>query len=532
MRRRFEALAGHGFDVLVIGGGIYGAWVACDAARRGLRTALVERDDWAAGTSSASSKLIHGGLRYLEYGRLGLVRKALAERRLLARLAPHRVRPLRFVLPVYRGGRVGPLRLRLGLALYDLLAGGDQPVPGHGRLSPAELARDFSFLEARGLRAAFTFGDCQTDDARLTLEVVAAAQEAGAVAANGAEAVDLLRAGGRVAGAWVEDRVTGRATEVEATVTVNCAGPWMPELSADAPPVRLSKGVHLVLPALPVPDAFLLPAAEGGRVVFLIPWHGRTLVGTTDTPHEGPPAPAAVEPADEAALLGAANRVLAGAPWGAGDIISRFVGLRVLPDTGAATSAITREVRIHDHGDGLITPVGGKLTSARADAAAMVDMVVSRLGRGPRPCATGDRPLPWTPPTDPAWRRQRQARGEELGMDPVTAHGVLDRLGSRVDELHRLLAERPDLARPLVAGAPFCRGEVAHAARHEMPLTLADILRRRLPLLLVAPPSATELADAAALAGEILGWDARRREAEIRAVRQEDGAPHAAHARS
>jgi glycerol-3-phosphate dehydrogenase len=305
----------------------------------------------------------------------------------------------------------------------------------------------------------------------------------------------------------------------------------MPALNSGRPTVRLSKGVHLVLPALPGSDAYLLPAAAGGRVVFLLPWHGRTLVGTTDTAYTGPPGQAHAEPQDVAELLAAANRVLAGAPWSEADIISHFTGVRTLPDTGAAASAaITREFRLHDAGDGLLTPVGGKLTSARHDAAAIVDRIYRCLGRTVVPCATAHRALPWAPPDAPGWWQEKAAAGQALGLDRDTAHGILQRLGTQVDQLHALLAQRPDLARRLVAGAPFCRGEILHAARHEMAQNLVDILRRRLPLLLVAPPSGAEAADAALLAGEALGWDSTRRAAEIRTVIAHTGAPVELHA--
>ena len=230
MKREFEKLRTGPFDLLVIGGGIYGAWIAYDAALRGLRVAIVEKEDWAAGTSSASSKLIHGGLRYLEHRHFGLVRRALDERRRLCRLAPHRMAPLRFVLPVYEGARAGRLRLKLGLWLYDRLGGKRQPVPRHESLARADFQRDYPFIEQDRLRGGFTYGDVVTDDARYTLEIVDGAIGAGVVAVNRAEAHGLLQEFGRVAGARIEDRETGKRIEVRATVP-----PTVP-----APGVRIS----------------------------------------------------------------------------------------------------------------------------------------------------------------------------------------------------------------------------------------------------------------------------------------------------
>ena len=224
--RNVSALRRNQFDLLVIGGGIYGAWTAYDAALRGLRVALVEKNDWAAGTSSASSKLIHGGLRYLEHYEFGLVRHALAERRVLSRIAPHLVRPLNFMVPVWKDSRVGRLQLLAGLTLYDFLATGKQPVPRFKSYSGSRMLRHFPYIEGEGLRGGLRYGDCQEDDARMTLFVAAAAQGAGAVCANRVEALELMEDGGAVVGARLRDTETGAAFELRAGCVVNAAGPW------------------------------------------------------------------------------------------------------------------------------------------------------------------------------------------------------------------------------------------------------------------------------------------------------------------
>ncbi|HKQ61575.1 MAG TPA: glycerol-3-phosphate dehydrogenase/oxidase, partial [Candidatus Polarisedimenticolaceae bacterium] len=347
MKREFARLGAGAFDLVVVGGGIYGAWTAYDAALRGLRVALVEQRDWAAGTSSASSKLIHGGLRYLEQLRFGLVRQGLNERARLLRLGPHRVRPLRFVLPVYAGDRVGLRRLQLGLWLYDRLGGGALERPA--TLAPGELRRRCAFVRGEGLQAGLTFGDAQTDDARFTLEIVDGACAAGAVAVNRARA-ELVAREGAIAGVIVHDLESDQRTELRARAVVCCAGPWTDELLRGVVPegalrTRYSKGVHLALPALAGDAALLVMPRADRRVVFLLPWYGRTLVGTTDTDYAGRPEDARAEPADVAYLLGEANRVLGGAGWSAADVQASFAGVRTLPRTGATRpSEVSREL--------------------------------------------------------------------------------------------------------------------------------------------------------------------------------------------
>jgi glycerol-3-phosphate dehydrogenase len=524
MLRSVGKLASRNFDLLVVGGGIYGAWTAYDAALRGLSVALIERDDWAAGTSSASSKLIHGGLRYLEQREFALVRRTLDERRRLARLGPHRVRPLRFLLPVYAGDRVGPWRLRLGLWLYDRLAGPDQPVPRARRLGASE-ARERWPLDTCGLRGAFTFGDCQTDDARFALEIVDGAVARGAVAANRVEATSLIVEGGRVRGAAVEDRETGATAEVRAGAVVACTGPWTARwVGARVPAftraLRLTKGVHIVLPPLEVDDAFVIPSNEDRRVVFLIPWYGRTLVGTTDTDYSGTPDALRVEQREVAYLLDRVNRVLDPVRFGPGDVIAAFAGLRTLPRSGSLRpSEISREWRLDEPLPGLLVPVGGKFTSARADAAVAVDRALALLGRDPVPCATAELPFPWAPPDDyPAWNRRMLAAGLSLGLDEETSEYCQLRYGARVEQIYDLVHDTPELAHRIVPDAPFCLAEVVQAVRNEMALSLEDVLRRRVPLLLVSRLNETRLQLVVELVGQTLHWTVDRARHELATV--------------
>ncbi len=523
MKRNVDRLDGDRFDLLVVGGGVYGAWTAWDAALRGLRVALVEQDDWASGTSSASSKLIHGGLRYLEYREFGLVRSALAERNRLRQLAPHRVRSVRFAIPLYRAGWKLRLKLRLGLTLYDMIARG-RALRGHERLSGPELLHKYDFLKRDGLVGGFTFGDCQTDDARYTLELIDGALAAGAIAVNHVSAQRLTAEGGTVTGATVEDRTDGRTFHVRASVTALCAGAWNRPLLESAIPgvrleTRLSKGVHLVMPPLPTSDAFLLLTGERGRVVFLIPWNGRTLLGTTDTPFDDDPREARCVAADEAYLLRHANAALGGLQWTEADVISRFAGVRTFPDVEGETSELTREWTLAEPCPGVLASVGGKYTSARVDAAKLVARACELLGRDPGACPTTWRTFPWRPDGRyRSWRAQTLSRALRLGLDEETVQACQLRYGSRLTDLLDLVEELPELAQRFVPDAPACIGELAHCARHEMVGNLRDLLRRRLPLTLVTRLPEERLRLAAALAGKMLSWDEERQAAEVQAM--------------
>ena len=370
------AVVGEAFDLLIVGGGIYGAWTALEASLQGYRVALVERGAWASGTSRASSKLIHGGLRYLEHGDVGLVRKSLRERARLLRLAPHRVRPIRFLIPVTRHGRLSRWRLELGLHLYDALAGdlaGIAPAEGWCR---ATVASGAPFLAREGLVAGYTYGDAATDDAALVRDVVTAAQRSGAVCVAQAPVASLVRNGGRVSGA----ELVGGGT-IRATSTVLTAGPWAFTLAGLDPQraARFTKGVHLVLPPLPWAEPFavaetavLLTAPQDGRVFFLIPWRGGTMVGTTDTDFSGAPDAAAVQDADVAYLLTAVAATCPGLGWTENDIRDAWVGVRTLRPGAAGASALTRDWELRQPEPGLLLPVGGKLTSARVEAVRIV----------------------------------------------------------------------------------------------------------------------------------------------------------------
>ena len=522
MIRDFNQLRGGPFDVLVIGGGVYGAWTALDAALRGLKVALVDKGDFACGTSSASTKLIHGGLRYLEQLRLDLVRTSLEERRELTRIAPHRILPMRFLIPMYEDDRVGPLKLRTGLWLYDLMAGRGQPVAPHTRVSLSDAAARYGFLEQRRISGGFTYGDCQTDDFRLVLDVLDGAQQVGAAVVNYAKAISLRATAREVSGAVVQDLVTGATVEIAAAVVVNAAGPWVPWVSDTqrlSKLIRFSKGVHLVLPPLPTREALLLMSRADQRIVFVVPWYGKSLLGTTDSAFDDHPDRVAAAAADIDYLLAVANRHLQGVGWDRDAVIGAFAGLRALrADAHSALSQVSREWSLIAPKRGLLVSIGGKYTTARLDAARMVERCLERLKR---PVADGSPPttgytLPSTPRADFAqWRRHALAQAMKTGLDKSTAEALLGRYGIWTEKIVAAVAASPELAGRVVPDLPFCWAEVLYSLRHEMVVHLEDLLRRRLPLTILHRPDPAIARRAADMAAAELGWGAADTEAEI-----------------
>jgi glycerol-3-phosphate dehydrogenase len=491
--RNLHALRSERYDLLVIGGGIYGAWTACDAAQRGLKVALVEKSDWGCGTSSASSKLIHGGLRYLEHYEFSLVRHSLAERRVLSRIAPHLVRPLNFMVPVWKDSRVGRLQLLAGLTLYDFLATGKQPVPRFKSYSHGRMVRRYPWLHGEGLRGGLRYGDCQEDDARMTLFVVAAAQGAGAACANRVAATELMQQDGRVIGARLRDETDGSSFELRADCVVNAAGPWGRALVGEsAPKVKLVKGIHLVLPAIVgCEEAFLLTAPQDGRVFFVIPWYGRTLVGTTEA-QIAEASQAVVTPAEQQYLLDAVNALMSGLRWSAADVIAGFAGARTLQDEDAESlAAVSREFTITEPRPGLVWPIGGKFTTARCDAEEVVDLVLQRLQREPRPTQTGRHALPGAPMEAAGlgdvtgWQAEALSALSRREVDEEAARYLSLRHGTGLPRIHALLDENPAWAARLHPDAPFLEAEAVLAIREEMALGVDDVLRRRMPLNLL-----------------------------------------------
>ncbi len=515
-------------DVLVIGGGITGAAIARDAALRGFRTALVEKGDFGSGTSSVSSRLIHGGLRYLEQYDFHLVLEASRERRVLLRIAPHLVRPLPFVFPVYRGARVPSWKLRSGLWLYDLLAA-FRNVRGHRWLSRKATLRLEPGLRDKDLRAAGLYYDAQTDDARLVLATMRSAAQAGAHVANYAEVVTLVKPDGRARGATVRDLLSGDTRTVRSLIVVNACGPWVDQLrrldEPDASPVlRLTKGAHVAVPRqrLGNTHGITLTSPIDGRVMFVLPWEDaeQSYIGTTDTDEHVSPDDVRATAEDVVYLLRSANAFFPQARLSPQDVVATWAGLRALlrPEGHLAPSQVSREHRIIESASGLLTIAGGKLTTHRAMAQELVDRVAARLGaldgRPRAPHSPTDRlPLPGGETADLEGLAKAAV---ERGASETTARHLVGRYGSEAAAVLNLVDRDRALGGRIMAGRPELWAEVVHAVEREMAVRLSDVLVRRLHLFYKtrdqAVPATSAVADRMAGA---LGWDGSRRAEEL-----------------
>jgi glycerol-3-phosphate dehydrogenase len=520
------ALERESFDLVVVGGGITGAGVALDAASRGYSVALLEKSDYAAGTSSRSSKLIHGGLRYLQNFDLGLVREALLERSLLVKLAPHLVRPLPLLVASFEGKR--PDRLTgVGLNMYDVMAwrrGRDEEEewsPARHRIVDGpETVEMAPALAGRDPSAAYLFYDCQTDDVRLVLSVLGEAERFGAVLANRCEVTGLVERGGRAAGVLVRDAERGGEFEVAATSVINATGVWADRLRPDElygeeemPRIRPSRGTHVTLSRelLPV-DAGVIAPAAAGRTIFVLPWLGRTLVGTTDNDYQGSLDHVPASGEDVAYLLDAVNAYF-GTKVGPGDLTAAYAGVRPLISTGDPKKSvdISRRAEIYETSSGLVTITGGKLTTWRRMAKLAVDRIVEREGRD-APCRTQEIPIGL--PEDPA------DLPDLPGVEADTLAHLAARYGHAARDVLRLAAAAPQLTRRISPDLPDIAAEPAFAVGHEQALSLSDALlrRTRLGLLdarrLAAPGSEGARLAARAMGGE-LGWDEARVEREL-----------------
>ena len=517
-------------DVLVIGGGITGTGIARDAALRGFRTALVDKADFGAGTSSHSSRLIHGGIRYLEQGALGLVFEASRERRVLLRIAPHLVRPLSFLFPVYRGGRVPAWKLRAGMWLYDLLAA-FRNAGRHRWLRPKRVRKMEPGLRDRGLAGAALYYDAQTDDARLVLATVRSAARAGALVANYTEVTRLVNPDGRVRGATVRDVLTGETRTIRALVVVNAGGPWVDALRrlddpGAQPLLRLTKGAHVVVPRRRIGNehAVTLFSQIDGRVIFVLPWGHLSYVGTTDTDADSSPDEVRVTAEDVTYLLRSANAAFPDAHLTPTDIVSVWAGLRPLlrpppsQDDSAAPSQVSREHRIVESAHGLITIAGGKLTTYRVMARDVVDRVAARLheldGRPVAPRAPTDRlPLPGG---EAAELDVLVEGARARGVTEATARHLVASYGSEAAAVLNLVDRDRGLGDSILAGGPEIWAEVTHAVEREMALRVQDVLVRRLHLFYEYRDQATALvAPVAQRMKKLLGWDDVREAEEL-----------------
>ncbi len=559
-----RAMAAEPFDVVVVGGGITGAGVALDAATRGYSVALVEKADFASGTSSRSSKLVHGGLRYLQNFDLGLVREALLERQLMVALAPHLVKPLPLIVPAFGGDR--PDRMTgVGLNMYDVMAidrvrrsprsraqahgatgsassrrrarrdadgdGQEDWSPDRHRIIDGdEIAERLPALAARAPSSGYLFYDCQTDDVRLVLTVLGEAERFGAVFANRAEVLSLLEDGGRATGVLVRDAHTGEEFEIRAGTVVNATGVWADRLrpgelrdEADIPVIRPSRGTHLLVAhdKLPVVAGAIAPAGSG-RMMFVLPWLGQTLIGTTDNNYEENASLEHVKPADEDVeyLLDATNAFFETA-LSAGDVAGAYAGVRPLISTGDPKKSvdISRKAELYETSSGMITITGGKLTTWRRMAKMTVDRIVERDGREAR-CRTHEIPLGMSIEPGDLPRVE--------GVPEASYERLAGRYGYAAHEVLGVAGERGELAQPILPGHPDLLAEAVHSARREQAQSVGDVLLRRTRLALVDARAllASEAAvqRVAAAMGSELEWDDARIESAADEFRAEAAA--------
>jgi glycerol-3-phosphate dehydrogenase len=519
-----ERLGTEIFDLLVIGGGITGVGIARDAALRGLKVALVDKADFAAGTSSKSSKLVHGGLRYLEHAKFRLVFEGTHERAVLGRVAPHLVRPLEFLMPTYRGDPWGLFALDVGLWLYDALSKFSSPRI-HRTLRKKRTLQLEPSLRSDDLTGGILYYDSMTSDARLTIENMLDARRLGATVLNYVIVAGLLRRSDRVVGAELRDVLDERAPvfPIRARVVVNAAGPWSDSVRrlADDPPIlAVTKGVHLVVdrPRLPITHAIVM--RQDRRVIFCIPWERRTVIGTTDTYYDGNFEEVSADSSDVRYLLEVVNRYFPNAKLIASDVLATWAGLRPLirPQARAATASdISREHVILSR-PGVVTIAGGKLTTYRRIAAEVVDEVGEQL-HGISRSSTKDRPLPGGSGLK-SWMLTKLIDELQPAVDPDVAAHLVNTYGVRAASVTSRIAADLVLGARLDPELPHLLAEVDVAVLEESAECLDDVLERRVPLLLLARDQGLDASEqVAARMATLLGWSEARRQAELEKYR-------------
>jgi glycerol-3-phosphate dehydrogenase len=519
-------LADEELDVLVVGGGITGVGCALDAAARGLRTGLIERDDFASGTSSKSSKLVHGGIRYLQQREFALVYENLAERRLALENAPHLVRILPFLIPILTRDGLIDRRIARGLGfamwMYDL-TGGFRIRKIHKRIDRDEAMRHMPTLREDNVASAYLYYDCRTDDARLTLCLARTAAARGAAVVNGARLVGVDKdSAGRVRGATVE--ADGTTFAVRTRTIVNAAGVWSDDVRAldegeHPASIRPAKGIHITVPWERVRNdiAAIVPVPKDKRSVFVVPWGDFTYVGTTDTDYDGPVDDPQCTPDDVDYLLRALNFAIS-EPVGREEVLGTWAGLRPLLRSASSTRTadLSRRHAVRATDSGVVTITGGKLTTYRRMAADAIDTVVKIVGTGRRRSPTKHLALLGAEGFERPGDTNEPSLHEHLaGRYGTEASAVLDLV-----QADHGTADSRALGEALVPGLPYLRAEAVHAVRHEMARTLDDVLSRRTRARLLArDASAAAAGDVAALIGPELGWDAAEAERQVQSYR-------------
>lgn len=516
------------FDVIIIGAGINGAGIARDAAMRGLTVLLLDKGDIGGGTSSWSTRLIHGGLRYLEYGEFGLVRESLREREVLLNIAPHLVRPLSLLIPIYKGAGRGRWTIRAGMIAYDVFSF-DKTLPRHRMLSRAKTMAQAPGLNAEGLLGAAVYYDAQVEFAeRLVLENAISASDHGATITTYARVTDFIVEDETIRGVQFRNELQDSTESARANLVINAAGPWIDQVlapSAAGSPRLIggTKGSHLIVPPFagaPV-SALYTEAQSDRRPFFIIPWNGNYLIGTTDIRFEGNPDEVRIEQAEVDYLLSETNRLIPDAHLTGDKILHTYSGVRPLPFLHARDErSITRRhfIRQHPRYDNLLSIVGGKLTTYRSLAEEAVDLIFRKLGRSAPECSTGRQPLPGALTTD--FKIFAKEFTEASGLPSSVTERLLRIYGTRSTEVVELASQTPELAETFNREGNALAAEVVFSFTREMATKLADCLLRRTMIGLNPSRGIGDDLAAAEIACKHLGWSAERAETEVSDYRQ------------
>jgi len=536
MRARTDLakLAEAEYDVAIIGGGIIGTGVARDAAMRGLRTVLFEKEDFCYGTSGRSSRMIHGGLRYLANYDLGLVREGLREREILLRLAPHLVRPLKFLIPIYGESFLHKMKLKIGMILYDLLSY-DKSLPSHKYLDREKVLEAQPALAESGLKGAYVYYDSQIAlTERLCMENVVSAQSHGALLLNHAKVVGLVSKNSEVSGVRVEDMLSGKSAEFRSKLVVNVGGPWLDEVVRELrrkkqPLARTTKGIHLVTPKV-TNDAVALFASDG-RAYFVMPWIGFSLVGTTDTDYEEDMDAVKAEVDDVKYLRNEVKKAFPRTSWDR--IFYTIAGVRsLLRVEGVKESSVTRRHIIYDHEKkeglrGLISVIGGKLTAYRGIAEDIVDVASQKLGTSAS-CTTAKEKLPGADSVElERVQRHMKSLASEYAISAEVLNHLVSLYGSRYREVLDYVKKDKRLREPICRTSPDIMAEVTHAVEKESALTLTDFMLRRSLIGFTQCEGLDCCVKVAEKMGKILRWSTREVSSQVSAYKKEIAMRHA-----
>ena len=533
MKRDLNRMGAASYDLLIIGGGISGACIAWDAALRGLQVALVDKADFGGATTAATSKLIHGGLRYLKNLEFGLVRESLRERRLLEIIVPHMVYPIPFLIPTYKRSSNNRPMIWSAMMLYDILSfdknrleDADKRLPRHRRLSRNEVTALEPGVTREGLTGGAIYYDCQNvNPERFCLAFILSAADKGADVANHTEVVELTRQGSRITGATVRDRITGDKVTISAKFTINASGPWADMVAGllgqgAEKKIRRSKGIHLITRPISRNHAVVLRAPTG-RHFFTVPWRGHALIGTTDTEYYGDPDEVTVTEEDMDTLLEETNASYAGANLTRDDVLYSYAGLRpIVDDQTEGVYDASRRYEVCDHAredgiEGMFTVIGGKYTTSRCLAEKVVDSVLKKLGRSTPACATDLTPVVGGNTGNISAFLEERRRSNPHGLGSGALEPLVQNYGSELDRVVGLIDRDPSLAEPVSPGRSEIMAQVAWAAREEMAVTLGDLLLRRTGIATLGDPGGECVERCASALGRELGWDEERRKREI-----------------